>query len=103
MASLARVRALRPARLLPAHGPIVEDPEALLQRYVHHRRHREGQVLDALRRGLNTPAAMVHQMYPGLSEPLLKLAEEGLLAQLVKLNREGRVRRDGDAWHIMDP
>jgi glyoxylase-like metal-dependent hydrolase (beta-lactamase superfamily II) len=103
MASLARVRALRPARLLPAHGPIIEDPEALLQRYVHHRRHREGQVMDALRRGLNTPAAMVHQIYPGLSEPLLKLAEEGLLAHLVKLNREGRVRRDGDAWHIMDP
>ena len=103
MASLERVRALRPARLLPAHGPVIEDPDGLLQRYIHHRRHREKQVLDALRRGLNSPEAIVGQMYLGLAEHLVKLAQEGLLAHLVKLEREGRVRRDGDAWHIMDP
>ncbi len=103
MASLERVRALRPAQLLPAHGPVIEDPEGLLQRYIHHRRHREGQVLDALRGGLHSPAAIVAHMYLGLSEPLVKLAQEGMLAHLVKLEREGRVRRAGDAWHIMDP
>jgi len=103
MASLERVRALRPAQLLPAHGPVIEDPEALLQRYTHHRRHREGQVLDALRRGLHDPAVIVERIYPALSEPLVKLAQEGVLAHLVKLEREGRVRRAGDAWHIMDP
>ncbi len=102
VASLERVRALQPARLLPAHGPAIDDPEALLQRYAHHRRHREGQVLDALRRGLHTPAVIVDNMYLGIPEHLMKLAQEGLLAHLVKLEREGRVRRDGEAWHIMD-
>jgi endoribonuclease LACTB2 len=103
MTSLERVRALRPAQLLPAHGPVIEDPERLLQRYIHHRLHREGQVLDALRRGLNSREAILNDMYLGLGEHLVELAKEGLLAHLVKLEREGRVRRDGDAWHIMDP
>lgn len=103
MASLERVRALQPLQLLPAHGPVIDDPEALLQRYLHHRRHREGQVLDALRRGLDSPAAIVAHMYSGLSETVVKLAQEGMLAHLVKLQREGRARRDGEAWHIMDP
>ena len=103
MASLERVRALRPAQLLPAHGPVIDDPEALLQRYVNHRRQRERQVMEALRDGLTDPPAIVTRMYPSLSGDLVKLAEEGVLAQLVKLVREGRARRDGDAWHIMEP
>ena len=28
LASLERVRALKPARLLPAHGPVIDDPDA---------------------------------------------------------------------------
>ena len=31
------------------------------------------------------------------------MARESVLAHLVKLEREGRVRRDGDAWHIIEP
>jgi len=103
MASLERVRALRPAQLLPAHGPVIDDPEVLLQRYVNHRRQRERQVIDALRDGLTNPPAIVARVYPSLSGELVKLAEEGVLAHLIKLVREGRVRRDGDAWHIMEP
>ena len=36
-----RVRALSPARLLPAHGPTIDDPDALIERYVRHRAERE--------------------------------------------------------------
>src|ERR1044072_452275 len=46
--SLERMVALNPARALPAHGPVIEDPLALIQKYVEHRAQREGQVLDAL-------------------------------------------------------
>ncbi len=100
--SLKRVRALAPERLLPAHGPIIDDADKLLQRYVNHRRQREDQVVDALRRGLSTPAAIVDDIYAGLGESVLKLAREGIVAHLVKLEREGRASRRGDAWHIMD-
>ena len=55
-----------------------------------------------MRRGLSSSRAIVNDIYVELGEPLLKLAHEGVVAHLVKLEREGRARRDGDAWHIMD-
>ena len=51
LASLERVLALEPARLLPAHGPVIDDPERVLRGYIEHRREREQQILDALRVG----------------------------------------------------
>jgi glyoxylase-like metal-dependent hydrolase (beta-lactamase superfamily II) len=100
--SLRRVQALRPARLLPAHGPAIDDADTLIRRYLNHRRQREEQVLDALRRGIGTPAAISVDIYVGLTDSLMRLAQEGIVAHLVKLEREGRARRAGDAWHIMD-
>jgi glyoxylase-like metal-dependent hydrolase (beta-lactamase superfamily II) len=106
LSSLQRVRALRPAQLLPAHGAPIDDADKLFQRYLNHRRHREEQVVDALRRGLSAPQAIAADIYEGLSESLMKLAQEGVVAHLVKLEREGRARRDGEGayarWHIMD-
>jgi glyoxylase-like metal-dependent hydrolase (beta-lactamase superfamily II) len=49
--SLARVRDLSPRRLLPGHGPIIEDPGALIDEYIKHRAEREDQVMAALRAG----------------------------------------------------
>jgi glyoxylase-like metal-dependent hydrolase (beta-lactamase superfamily II) len=114
--SLERVLALRPAQLLPAHGPVIDDPEALLRNYIEHRHEREEQILALLREGESTPDAMVRRMYRGLKEALVPMARESVLAHLLKLEREGRVRRRGDAahedhqpgraehaWHIIDP
>jgi glyoxylase-like metal-dependent hydrolase (beta-lactamase superfamily II) len=103
LASLERVIALAPARLLPAHGPVIEEPEKLLRIYIEHRLEREGQVLDALRAGDEHPDAMVTRIYRGIRDSTRPMAREGLLAHLVKLEREGRARRDGEAWHIIEP
>jgi glyoxylase-like metal-dependent hydrolase (beta-lactamase superfamily II) len=102
LASLDRAEALVPALLLPSHGPAIDDTAKLFQRYRAHRRQREEQVVNALRRGLFTPQAIVNDIYLGLGQQLVKLAQEGVVAHLVKLEREGRARRDGDAWHMMD-
>ena len=51
LASLRRIRALQPRRLLPGHGPIVLDPAALIDDYLQHRAEREAQVLDAAATG----------------------------------------------------
>jgi glyoxylase-like metal-dependent hydrolase (beta-lactamase superfamily II) len=123
--SLERVLALRPAQLLPAHGPVVEDPEMLLRNYIAHRHEREEQVLALLREGASSPDAMVTRIYRGLDASLLAMARESVLAHLLKLEREGRVRRSDtasgehsapggqaapteqtppeQAWHIIDP
>ena len=50
LASLERLLDLDAAALLPAHGPAIEDPRTLLTGYLDHRRQREQQVIDALRR-----------------------------------------------------
>ncbi len=62
--SLARIRALAPNRLLPAHGPTIEDPSALIDEYIAHRRMRERQIIEALEAGCQTPAEIVARVYP---------------------------------------
>lgn len=101
LASLDRVLALSPARLLPAHGPPVDNPAALLRWYVEHRREREAQIVDALRQGNDRVEMLVAQIYRGLPPALVPQAEETVTAHLEKLERERRVRRGGNAWHII--
>ena len=109
LTSLERVLALQPERLLPAHGPIIEDPERVLRGYIEHRREREAQIIALLREGERTPEAMVERMYHGLKETLVPMARESVLAHLLKLEREGRARRSADvapgqqAWNIIEP
>ena len=101
LASLERVLALNPERIFPGHGPVIEDPASLLRGYIAHRREREGQVIDALRHGDTRPEAIVARIYSELQEGLVPRAQETVTAHLQKLERDGRVRRAGDAWHII--
>ena len=103
LASLERVLALEPARVFPAHGPVIEEPARLIRNYIRHRQDREAQVLDALRRGDATVEAMTTRIYQGLKAELLPLARESVTAHLRKLAREGRARSEADAWNIIDP
>lgn len=103
IASLERVLALNPARLLPAHGPVIEEPAPLLRNYIAHRREREQQVIDALRAGDTTVEAVVARVYRGIRDAVVPLAMESVTAHLIKLERDGRARRHEDAWTIIDP
>lgn len=103
LASLERVLALEPARLLPAHGPPIDDPQRLLRSYLDHRREREEQVIAALRAGDTTADEIVSRVYPGLRQSHVPLAAESVTSHLIKLEREGRARRDGNAWTNIDP
>jgi glyoxylase-like metal-dependent hydrolase (beta-lactamase superfamily II) len=98
IASLERVLALAPLRLLPAHGPVIDNPEQLLRNYLAHRREREEQVLAALAAGDSSADALVARIYAGLSPSLVSMARDSVTAHLVKLEREGRVRREGENW-----
>ena len=101
LSSLQRVIALNPSTLLPAHGPVIEHPVELLQEYIEHRTLREQQVIAALRIGISDPSAMVARMYPTLAKPLIPVARESVLAHLIKLERDGKVRRNGDQWRLV--
>jgi glyoxylase-like metal-dependent hydrolase (beta-lactamase superfamily II) len=98
--SLERLLTLRPARLLPAHGDPIDDPETLIRQYIAHRMQREAEVQAALRRGNRTAEELVQDIYVGLTPALVLMARESVLAHLLKLADEGVVRQNGDSWSI---
>jgi glyoxylase-like metal-dependent hydrolase (beta-lactamase superfamily II) len=90
LASLQRVRDLAPRRLLPGHGAIVDDPIALIDRYVAHRAEREQQILKAMLDGARTVEEIVRRVYPALPASLSDAAADSVRAHLAKLRDDGR-------------
>ena len=99
--SLRRMLQLNPARALPAHGPVIEDPAALIEHYLAHRAQREAQVLDLLATGISTIDGLTAKIYPSISAELLAMARESVLAHLLKLEVEGRAASDGAHWSFV--
>jgi glyoxylase-like metal-dependent hydrolase (beta-lactamase superfamily II) len=85
LASLQRVRELGPRRLLPGHGPVVDDPDALINEYIRHREERERQVVEALGEGLTTADEIASRVYGELPAPLMKAAADTVQAHLNKI------------------
>jgi glyoxylase-like metal-dependent hydrolase (beta-lactamase superfamily II) len=96
--ALDRLRALAPRRLLPAHGPVIDDPAAVLTAYLDHRRMRERQVLAALQAGRATVQAIGESIYDGLDPSLIPAAQENVRAHLEKLKTEGRATDEDGRW-----
>ena len=90
LASLQRIRDLGPKRLLPGHGPIVEDPRALIDGYIAHRLEREQQILRAMLDGARTVQEIVQRVYPALPQSLSEAAADSVRAHLAKLRDDGR-------------
>src|SRR5579859_4100374 len=101
--TLTRLQGMDIAEMVPAHGPIVTDPPAKLAEYIAHRLQREQQVLDALRtlpHGATIPALVEH-IYIDVDPRLHKPAAWSVEAHLLKLEREGRVKRvEQDGWEL---
>lgn len=83
MAVLQRVVAERGVRrLLPGHGPVIEDPAAVLDYYVRHRLERLDQVRAALAAGDRTAAEVVARVYADVDRSVWPAAEQSVRAQL---------------------
>ena len=98
LASLERLLALEPRRLLPAHGPVIDDPRTILTGYLEHRRQRERQVLAALHAGHATVQAIAESIYDGLAPALMPAARENVRAHLEKLKTDGRATDEHGRW-----
>ncbi|GAA1113117.1 MBL fold metallo-hydrolase [Kribbella jejuensis] len=89
--SLERLRAFAnsPAdvlRLLPGHGPVIDDPTGVLTYYLKHREERLNQVRAAIAEGHTTPEAVVEHVYADVDKSLWPAAERSVRAQLDYLN-----------------
>ena len=98
--SLRKMSVIEPAALLPAHGDVIQEPQAVLSFYIEHRMMRERKVLEALEaRGKpSRPRHLVAQAYDDTPKALWPLALQSIEAHLIKLEREGRITKQGDRW-----
>lgn len=100
MRSLHRLLALSPERLLPAHGPAIDNARETLTWYLEHRREREAQVIAALRAGHATVEAIAESIYHGLDSELMSAARENVRAHLEKLKSEGMASEAQQRWRL---
>ncbi|KLO20159.1 lactamase [Schizopora paradoxa] len=86
-------------KVYPAHGPVVEDGPALIQKYIDHRLEREGQIMDLLHK---TPTSfdsdswsieqLVSVIYKDYPESLWIPAAHSVELHLRKLQSEEKVK-----------
>ena len=88
--SLRAMQALNSAAILPGHGPVIEDPQTMLQEYIEHRLMREQQVLDHAAQGHHSAADIAAQIYAD-RPTAIGIGTLQVEAHLEKLRKEGRV------------
>lgn len=96
----ARVQTLRQAgaspRFVPAHGPVLDEPEAVLEHYVAHRLAREDKVRRAVvDEGRRAFMRILASVYADTPKHLWPIAALSLEAHLRKLVSEGELVREG--------
>lgn len=94
LGSLRRIRDLRPTRLWPGHGAVIDTPDAIIAEYLAHRAEREAQIVGALKRGLATPLEIAADVYGKLPAVIRPAAADSVLAHLQKLVADGAVEID---------
>jgi glyoxylase-like metal-dependent hydrolase (beta-lactamase superfamily II) len=96
--SLARLQRLDLAAILPGHGPVIDDPATVLANLVAHRLGREAKVQRALDEDGRALDELIPHVYDDVDPALHGFARYSLLAHLLKLERDGRARREGARW-----
>ena len=94
--SLKKMQSLNAELMCCGHGPVVNEPNRKLQELIDHRREREEQILSLVGEGNETVKALVRAIYPELDKRIMGMATSQVLSHLSKLEREGRVRTDGE-------
>lgn len=100
--ALRRLLAIPLKALAPGHGGIMTDPHDEIEKLIAHRLKREQKVVAGLERlgavGLNE---LVLTVYDDVAEQLIPWAKRTLLAHLVKLQQDGRIRCQKDLWELL--
>lgn len=98
LASLGRLRTLRPAFLAPAHGPVLHDADALLAHYQQHRLAREARIATALTTSWQEPADLLPTAYGDVSKLAWPLALRSMLSHLLHLQEQGLAQSQDKRW-----
>jgi glyoxylase-like metal-dependent hydrolase (beta-lactamase superfamily II) len=94
--SLDRIASRNPSRIMPTHGPDIEDPQAAIERYRQHRVARVEQVYNAMMSGATDAHTVVDKVYGHFLDPSLRAFAEGAIeAYLHHLREIGRLPKPG--------
>lgn len=90
LGSLELMASLDVRRIYPGHGPVIDDPAAVIARAMAHRLRREREVLACLDAGVSDPEAIFDRIYAGLPPGLEKAARLTIEAHLEKIHEDRR-------------
>jgi len=100
MKSLEVILALKPSRLYPGHGPVVEDPVPKIEFYINHRNEREQQILSQISQVPCSSMDIVKIVYRETPEQLHGAANVNVNHHLDKLRVEGKVVKEDGGWKL---
>lgn len=109
LASLDKMKELFGGRAYPGHGPVIDEGPAKIREYISHRQQREDQITQTLRSVNDAtgtaswePMELVKIIYHDVPETLHLPAQGGVIQVLQKLEKEGKVSKEGDKWALTD-
>ncbi|XP_050362213.1 beta-lactamase-like protein 2 homolog [Nymphalis io] len=94
MKSLHKILKLKPNVIYPGHGNVIEDPLKKIEYYIEHRNQREEQILDVMKKNVETKfneMDLVKVIYVETPEHLWSAAAYNVSHHLKKLTKENKI------------
>ena len=99
-ASLRKLLPREEQLFVPTHGAEIRNPRPFVQAYIEHRLGREAQIMARLQEGSQTIPQMVAKNYADTPVHLHAAAGRSMLAHLIQMVKDGRVRTDASQARI---
>ncbi len=80
----------------PTHGPIIENPKDILEKYITHRMERERQIINAIKSGKNKIPDIVKIIYKDIDVGLHPAAAMSTLAHLKRMEKNNEIKISGE-------
>ncbi len=105
LASLERLRTVELSKLMPGHGPQIDNPQEVIDHYISHRLEREREIVSAVKIGAGSVGEVVSAVYADVPSELHRIAAFSVAAHLRKLVQDEVVTftdTDGiDLWDAL--
>lgn len=100
--SLQKLKGTGLRRLHPGHGDEMDEPDAVIDWYIAHRRQRHEQVFGAIASGCGTVEEIVEIVYADVDPSLHPLAAFSVAAHVELLGDEKRIVSDGGRYLVVE-
>lgn len=105
LVTLRKMLGMQAKMIYPGHGPVVEDPEAVINYYIEHRLKRENDILGILQQNAKdnalSEADIAKLLNMNVSKHLSEVVIYSIERHLEKLVKEGKVKGEKGKWQSM--